>query len=206
VRTTTAQATAEQDRLWAAYRKHPTDANRNALAVAYWPMLWGAAGLSGRHTGIAPEELVSDCFLALRDCIRGFDAGRGVQFSTYAYRAMLRRSYEVFRRGKRQKRTATLVRLYAPVGPGNTVADLLTASDTRPKLCQLDREWIARELEALPVEERAAVVLHVLGGHTLREAGRLLGQTHATVGYHCKKGLARLRRAFRRAGMGGENR
>ena len=59
------------------------------------------------------------------------------------------------------------------------------------------RADIRRGLRALPMRIRAAVVLHHLGGLSVRETAEALGVSENTIKSELKTGLARLREALR---------
>ena len=55
---------------------------------------------------------------------------------------------------------------------------------------------IARALEALPVAEREAIVLHLTEGFSFREIGRMTGVPLFTAAGRYRRGLGRLRESF----------
>jgi len=64
----------------------------------------------------------------------------------------------------------------------------------------LARRWVARLLEALPVEQRVAVVLHFVLGMTVPEIAEQVGAPAETVRSRLRLGKEQLRAATRTAG------
>jgi len=72
--------------LWSAYCRRPTTRNRNALVVAYQPLVRKCIGFIFKHLPpcVEPDELQCSGTLGLIDAIPAFDPKRGVKFETFA--------------------------------------------------------------------------------------------------------------------------
>lgn len=73
----------DKEALWRDWQAAPTPAHRNAIAEAY---LYLAQAVARRFTGrgAETEDLVQVASLALLHAIERFDAGKGLQFTTFA--------------------------------------------------------------------------------------------------------------------------
>lgn len=72
--------------LWRAFRESGDQEVRNRLVLRYSPLVKYVAGRlrSGLPASVEMADLLSDGMLGLMDAIDKFDAGRGLQFQTYA--------------------------------------------------------------------------------------------------------------------------
>ena len=77
---------AQAEKLWAAYGRDRTPANRNRLVVHYLPLVkLNAEKLKGTVVkSVEVNELKQAGSLGLIEAVERFDAGRGVKFNSYA--------------------------------------------------------------------------------------------------------------------------
>ncbi len=88
---------AELDQLWSRYRATKNDQDRNAIAKAH---AWIIQTILTRHfrenRAENCEDLAQEGWIGLLQAVELFDASRGTEFTTYAFRAVLQtmRRYE----------------------------------------------------------------------------------------------------------------
>ena len=72
--------------LWPAYRRHPTAENRNALVLAYEPLVRKCVGIQIKRLPrcVDAKELRACANLGLMEAIPEFDPKRGTKFETFA--------------------------------------------------------------------------------------------------------------------------
>lgn len=82
----TAEASADVERLWAAYKGDATRDVRDQLILHYSPLVKYVAGrvAVGLPQNVEQADLVSYGIFGLIDAIEKFDPGRGFKFETYA--------------------------------------------------------------------------------------------------------------------------
>ena len=82
----TADAAADLERLWAAYKRRGTRDVRDQLILHYSPLVKYVAGrvAVGLPQNVEQADLVSYGIFGLIDAIEKFDPGRGFKFETYA--------------------------------------------------------------------------------------------------------------------------
>ncbi len=168
-----------QDALAEAYRRH---------AGAVFAL---ARRLLADHT--LAEEVVQEVFLRIWDAPEKFDPERG-SLRSYLLAQCHGRSVDLIRSEQsRRDRELKEHRQQAESGYDieHEVWDLAVADHVREAIADL------------PIEERRAIELAYLGGHTYREVAVLLNQPEGTVKSRIRAGLRRMRRVLADAGVGG---
>jgi RNA polymerase sigma-70 factor (ECF subfamily) len=132
------------------------------------------------------EEIAQEVFLRLWERSERFDAERG-SLRTFLLAVTHGRALDVVRsdaaRRAREERDAARTSTFTQEVDSQVVAQTV-ASATRVALAQL------------PDDERRAVELAYVGGHSYREVARLLNEPEGTVKSRIRSGLARLRTAL----------
>ena len=139
------------------------------------------------------EEVVQEVFLRLWGAPEKFDAERG-SLRSYLLAQCHGRSVDLIRSEQsRRDRELKEHRQQAEAGYDieHEVWDLAVADHVREAISDL------------PVEERRAIELAYLGGHTYREVAVLLGQPEGTVKSRIRAGLRRMRGVLADVGVGG---
>jgi len=168
-----------QDALAEAYRRH---------AGAVYAL---ARRLLGDHT--LAEEVVQEVFLRMWDAPEKFDPERG-SLRSYLLAQCHGRSVDLIRSEQsRRDRELKEHRQQAEAGYDieHEIWDLVVADHVREAIAEL------------PGEERRAIELAYLGGHTYREVATLLDQPEGTVKSRIRAGLRRMRGGLAAAGVGG---
>jgi len=191
---------ADVAKLWRAYRRRRTAANRNRLIVALLPMARHAAMQTARKTGLEKGELLGEAVLAAMRTLPGWRPGGGASLTTYLYRAMRWGSWRAAEQLRRQAAS-----LDAAMDAGDEAvrarATLADPSAGRAIRRLEDAEAAGRLLGVLGPELRAVAVWHFGEGRSLVEVGRLLGISDMTAARRARGALARLRREARRLGL-----
>jgi RNA polymerase sigma-70 factor, ECF subfamily len=129
---------------------------------------------------VLAQEVTQDVFLAIWRGAREFDAARG-SARTWILSVAHHKSVDAVRRSRR----------YATVPLSDAMtsdADVIEAAQAR-----VDAGHVRRALEALSIEQRAAIVLAYYGGYTQQEIAQRLDVPLGTIKTRMRDGLLRLR-------------
>jgi RNA polymerase sigma-70 factor (ECF subfamily) len=140
------------------------------------PRLWAVALRTLGDPEDAADALQDACVSAYR-AAGGYRADAAV--TTWLHRIVVNACLDLVRR-RRSRPTV-------PLSPA--VAEPLT---TEPADSVVTRVDVQRALADLPFEQRAALVLVDLAGHTVADAAAVLGVAEGTVKSRCARGRARL--------------
>jgi RNA polymerase sigma-70 factor, ECF subfamily len=168
--------------------------NGDAFAEAYRRHAGAVYGLAKRllYDAALAEEIVQEVFLRLWNTPDKFDPGRG-SLRSYLLAQCHGRSVDLLRsETSRRRREERDHRRTAEAGYDveHEVWDLAVADHVH--------DVIAR----LPENERRAIELAYLGGHTYREVAVILAEPEGTVKSRIRSGLKRMRGELTDAGIG----
>ena len=169
--------------------------HQDALAEAFRRHGGAVFGLARRLLAdtARAEELVQEVFLRLWDQPEKFDPSRG-SLRAYLLSHCHSRSVDVLRsdasRRRREERDA-LRTAEAGYDLEHEVLDIAVA------------ERVKDAMRSLTDDERRAIELAYLGGHTYREVAAMLGQPEGTVKSRIRSGLKKMRVDLADSGVGG---
>ena len=168
----------------------------DALAEAYRRHAGAVYALARRllNDPTLAEEVVQEVFLRIWDAPEKFDPERG-SLRSYLLAQCHGRSVDLIRSEQsRRNRELKDHRQQAEAGYDieHEVWDLTVA------------EHVREAIAGLPNEERRAIELAYLGGHTYREVALLLEQPEGTVKSRIRAGLRRMRSGLADAGVGAQ--
>lgn len=198
--------------LWERYRNTRSADDRNALVVAYLPLVEQIAAKVHRKLGpqtlFDVPSLVNAGVFGLIEAIDGFDPGRGCYFSTFAHMRIKGAILDELRRHdwvprlerQRQKRVearpAGVVSLRIEQdtdGEESPYGDWLVDRGPPPD-ARLNREDVWRDqLRGLSQRERLLVLLYFRDDATMKEIGRQVGCSESRVSQQMSAILRRLR-------------
>lgn len=167
--------------------------HQDALAEAYRRHAGAVFGLSRRLLSepALAEEVVQEVFLRLWNTPEKFDPGRG-SLRSYLLAQCHGRSVDLLRSdASRRRREEKELRRTAEAGYDveHEVWDMAVA------------QQVHVVIDKLPPNERRAIELAYLGGHTYREVAELLGEPEGTVKSRIRAGLKRMRQDLVDSGM-----
>jgi RNA polymerase sigma-70 factor (ECF subfamily) len=183
------QETSDAGLVMAISRYH-----QDALAEAYRRHAGAVFGLSRRllNEPALAEEVVQEVFLRLWNTPEKFDPERG-SLRSYLLAQCHGRSVDLLRSDtSRRRREQNELRRTAEAGYDveHEVWDMAVA------------QQVHVVIDKLPPNERRAIELAYLGGHTYREVAVMLGEPEGTVKSRIRAGLKRMRQELADAGMG----
>jgi RNA polymerase sigma-70 factor (ECF subfamily) len=168
--------------------------DQQALAEAYRRHAGAVFALAQRllRERAMAEEIVQEVFLRLWNRPEAFDPSRG-SLRSYLLAQCHGRAIDLLRsETSRRQREEKDARRTAEAGYDveHEVVDLAVA------------ERVRGALDDLQVNERRAIELAYLGGHTYREVAELLDEPEGTVKSRIRSGLKKLRVSLHEAGVG----
>lgn len=168
--------------------------HHDALAEAYRRHAGAVFGLARRllNEPALAEEVVQEVFLRLWNTPEKFDPGRG-SLRSYLLAQCHGRSVDLLRSdASRRRREENQLRQAAEAGYDveHEVWDLALA------------EHVHAIIGKLPPNERRAIELAYLAGHTYREVAVMLEEPEGTVKSRIRSGLKRMRQDLVGSGMG----
>lgn len=197
-----------EKRLWAAYQRRRSIANRNALWVHYQPMLdyYAAKVHATRGKGWEADDLRSIAQLALMERIENFDPARGFAFVTFSWRRIVGHMIDAIRSaaGTRAKcRRATLVSIDSECFTDGTHQTTFAATlPARREPCPVaQRQDFEALISGLNRDARTCLTLYFRDDLTMQEIGQSMGWSEPRVSQIISPALRELRKndAARRA-------
>jgi RNA polymerase sigma-70 factor, ECF subfamily len=170
--------TAEDEALLARVARADLDAFETLYARYSGPAYAVAMGML--RDAVLAQEVTQDVFLAIWRGAREFDPARGGA-RTWILSVAHHKSVDAVRRSRRNPTV--------PLSDTMTSdADVIEAAQAR-----VDAGHVRQALEALSIEQRAAIVLAYYGGYTQQEIAQRLGVPLGTIKTRMRDGLLRLR-------------
>ena len=158
-----------------------------------WERLYAelAPGVRGyvRANGAAdPDDLVSEVFLQV---VRGLDGFRGEEpaFRGWVYTIAHRRLVDDLRRRSRRPST--------PVEPGTLAGVELAGGDVEDEAhAAIDEERVRAAIDTLPADQRAVLLLRILGDLTIEQIAEAVGKKPGAVKALQRRALRRIEGAY----------
>ena len=176
-------------------------------AAAYYAVCCQFRGLvmkyarQGHLAGIH-EDAESEGWLALAQAVKDFDSSRGVPFAGYAQRCVVYRLWNVFKKERRRWQTESTLEDGRDDENGESersgLLKRLTASDdVASAVEQLElRDELRQALLSLPVRQRQAVVVTLIGEGRLADLADVWGISVQAVHATRKKALLSLKQSL----------
>lgn len=142
-----------------------------------------------------PEDLAQEVFVALVERIPTF-RGDERALRSFAFTIAHHRLVDARRRARRRRDVP--VDPHALAASGGPVGDV-----TEEAIGALGADWAMQALQTLTPDQRAVVLLRVLGELSVAEVARVLGKTRGAVKTLQRRGLAALARSIRREAVSG---
>lgn len=161
----------------------------SALEALYRDLAPGVLGYLRAQGAAEPEDLASDVFVGV---VRGLASFRGNEgdLRAWVFTIAHRRLVDERRRLGR-RREAPVSPDHLPALAGRAVGDV-----EEEALAGLERDRVRRVLDGLSEDQRAVVLLRILGGLSVAEVARVLGKREGAVKMLQRRGLARLARTL----------
>lgn len=146
------------------------------------------------HPWIDEGDFFQESYLGLRRCVRSFDPGRGLKFSTHAHHAMHWACVDLVHRGtviripKMDVRPVRRPFSFCPIEPWMRRGDAHAAAEID------GGEAVAYWLRDLTPAQSDLVREHLFGGRTFREIADDAGLPVSTVASRYRAAITRLRR------------
>jgi RNA polymerase sigma factor (sigma-70 family) len=143
------------------------------------------AGYLRAHGAGDPEDLVGEVFLHLVRGLPSFEGG-GADFRAWAFTIAHRRMVDAFRRRRRRVETAPLEAAGAPAG-----GDVEQDAEAR-----ILETAVREAIERLPGDQRAVLLLRILGDLTIEQIAGVLQKRVGAVKALQRRGLKNLEQAY----------
>jgi RNA polymerase sigma factor (sigma-70 family) len=163
-----------------------------AWATIYDRFAPAVLGYLRTNRGPDPEDILSEVFLQVARDLPGFD-GDERQFRAWVFTIAHHRLIDARRHSARR-----------PVEPVAEPPEPLTTELTDAEseaLTRIGAEEVHRILDALTAEQRAVLLLRVLGELTTIEVAKALGKQPGAIKALQRRGLAAVRRELQRKGV-----
>ncbi len=141
------------------------------------------------------EDLAGEVFVALVERIATF-RGDERALRSFVFTIAHHRLVDARRRARRRRDVP--VDPHALAASGGPVGDV-----TEEAMGALGTDWAVRALDALTPDQRAVVLLRILGELSVAEVARVLGKTRGAVKTLQRRGLAALARSIEREAVSG---
>jgi RNA polymerase sigma-70 factor (ECF subfamily) len=159
-----------------------------AWARIYEELSPPVAGYLRAHGAADPEDLAAEVFLQV---VRGLDGFSGPEpaFRAWVFTIAHRRLVDDVRRRSR--------RPVAPAGPEALEAAAGAGGDVEGEaLAGLDHERVRQAIDALPGDQRAVVLLRIIGDLTIEQIAEALGKRPGAVKALQRRALRRMEQAY----------
>ena len=170
-------------------------AYRSYLRVLAGALLRSSDLLRGK---VDPSDIVQETLLTAHAAQGNFRGDSPEALAAWLRRILANKVTDATRHFGRRKRDAALERRYVETLDDSSArfVGLVAADATSPSQALVRHERLLRlagALDGLPVDQRRAIELHHLMGHTVAETAELLGRSRASVAGLLRRGLKALR-------------
>ncbi len=159
--------------------KDGDEAAKEELLYRLQPMIYAAIS---RNWGDDKEDLYQEACIVVLECIRDYDAGRGVPFLLYVKKKL---NFRLFNITRRRRYTISLdQRLPVDDGEGSTLGDLLPSGE--PKIHDIiEQEEEIKELytaiQQLTSKQRQVILMHFFEGLKYKDIARKGGKHYKSI-------------------------
>jgi RNA polymerase sigma-70 factor (ECF subfamily) len=151
----------------------------------------GVRALLRANGAAEPEDLLSEVFLQVVRGLDGFSGGEAA-FRGWVFTIAHRRMVDDVRRRVRRPST--------PVEPG-AVAEMPGGDVEAEAMATLDAERVRAAIDELPRDQRAVLLLRILGDLTVEQVAVAVDKTPAAVKALQRRALRRMERAYPSAAL-----
>jgi RNA polymerase sigma factor (sigma-70 family) len=169
------------------------EGSESAWATIYRRLAPPVLGYLRANDAPDPEDVLSEAFLQVARDLPGFD-GNARQFRAWVFTIAHHRLLDARRAGSR--------RPSEPVAEPPEPGEMPQQDAADEALARIGHERVHRILATLSPDQRAVLLLRVVGGLTVEEVARALGKRPGAVKALQRRGLAAARRQLEREGVG----
>ena len=172
-------------RLWAVYRRTPSDAARNAVVEFYLPLLRSIAKRQARILHRELDDVLSDGAIGLMSAVETFQCGTCMTFQGVAKRHINHAIIDAVRAVDHSRNRIVFISMehIDPISPRHSDTEYL--DDLVSQLCPVDQ----------------TLVYYLRQGMTQKEIGQQIGVGQAAISHRVRKIIRKMRGLIHNSGF-----